>query len=349
MRDDLRTDGSPTARSFTPGDQALDRMSLREYLATRNAAPVIRAIIETAYVGEYGIEADELSSLAFLLFIHADRRSKFTPFGVFSDERYHVIGGNQQVAKGLADRLPGQIQYGRELVKVSKLTDGRIQLTLREGSSTRTVTHDAVVVTVPFPVLRGVTLDASLGLPASKVRAIQELRYGTNAKMMFGFSSRPWVAQGGNGTAYSNLANHQVSWETDSVHATASRGIITDYSGGQRGASLTPAKVQAQAGAFLTDLNKIIPGAAAAATRDKRGQLLVHLEAWPSNPLSKGSYTANHTGYFTTIGDEEAVPVGNVFFAGEHTSSVYEWQGFMEGAALSGLRAAGEVAALLKK
>ena len=35
--------------------------------------------------------------------------------------------------------------------------------------------HDAVVVTVPFSVLRGVTLDATLGLPATKVRAIQEL------------------------------------------------------------------------------------------------------------------------------------------------------------------------------
>ena len=309
---------------------------------------MIRAILETAYVGEYGIEADQLSSLAFLLFIHADRRSKFTPFGVFSDERYHVIGGNEQIAKGLADRLPGQIQHGRELVKIAKLPDGRVELTLREGNTTRTVRHDAVVVTIPFPVLRGVTLDATLGLPATKVRAIQELRYGTNTKTMIAVSSRPWLAQGGNGTAYSNLAYHQVSWETDVVHATASRGVITDYAGGLRGASLDPTRVQAQAAAFLSHLNAIIPGAAVAARRDGRGQLVAHLEAWPRNPLSKGSYTANHTGYFTTICDEEAVPVGNVVFAGEHTSSFYEWQGFMEGAALSGLRAAGEIAALLR-
>ena len=347
MRDDLRTVGSPTAASFTATEASLDRLSLREYLRTRNAPPVIRAVIDIAYTIEYGLDADQLSCLSFLLFIHADRRSKFTPWGVFSDERFHILGGNEQVAKGLADRLPGQIQYGRKLAKVAKLSDGRVQLTLVEGSSTRTVTHDAVVIAIPFSVLRDVTLDASLNLPATKLRAINEFRMGTNAKMMIGFSSRPWIEQGGNGAAYSDMVNHQTNWETDPSHATSTRGILTDYSGGARGASLDPAKVQQHAAAFLTDLDKIYPGANKAATRDKKGNVLVHLEAWPKNPLSKGSYSANHVGYFTTIADQEAVPVGNLFFAGEHTSSFYEWQGFMEGAALSGLRAAGEVGALL--
>jgi monoamine oxidase len=347
MRDDLRTVGSPTAASFTAQEAALDRLSLREYLRTRNAPPVIRAVIDVAYTIEYGLDADLQSCLGFLLFIHADRRAKFAPWGIFSDERYHVIGGNEQIARGLADRLPGQIQYGRMLRKVARRSDGRIELTLAEGSSTRVVTHDAVVIAIPFSVLRDVTLDPSLNLPATKLRAINEFRMGTNAKMMIGFSSRPWIEQGGNGAAYSDMANHQTSWETDSISATASRGILTDYSGGARGASLDPAKVQTHAAAFLTDLDKIYPGAKQAATRDKKGNILVHLEAWPRNPLSKGSYSANHLGYFTTIADQEAVPVGNLFFAGEHTSSFYEWQGFMEGAALSGLRAAGEVGALL--
>ena len=38
--------------------------------------------------------------------------------------------------------------------------------------------------------------------------------------------------------------------------------------------------------------------------------------------------------------------VGNVYFAGEHANSFYVWQGFMEGAALSGVDAA---AAILKR
>jgi len=49
-----------------------------------------------------------------------------------------------------------------------------------------------------------------------------------------------------------------------------------------------------------------------------------------------------------TIADNESKPVGNLLFAGEHTSSFYEWQGLMEGAALSGVRAAQEAFALLR-
>ena len=38
----------------------------------------------------------------------------------------------------------------------------------------------------------------------------------------------------------------------------------------------------------------------------------------------------------------------NLFFAGETTDSFYEWQGFMEGGANSGIRAANELLALVK-
>ena len=48
------------------------------------------------------------------------------------------------------------------------------------------------------------------------------------------------------------------------------------------------------------------------------------------------------------IAQIEAKQIGNVMFAGEHTSSFYEWQGTMEGAALSGLRAAAEACTLLR-
>jgi monoamine oxidase len=348
MRDDLRTVGEPTGASHTDADVALDRMSLREYLRTRNAGNVIKTIVDVAYTIEYGLDADQLSALCFLLFIHADRRAKFAPWGVFSDERYHVVGGNDQIPQGLADRLPGQILYGRKLLKVAKRTDGRIDLTLDVSGQTCVVTHDAVVLAIPFSVLRGVTLDASLQLSPEKKRAIAEFRYGTNSKLLLGFNARPWVAQGSNGAAYSNYPNLQTTWETDAGAASATRGLITDYTGGALGASLDPAKVQQQAAAFLADFDKIYPGAAAAAARDKKGALLAFTEAWPRNPLTLGSYSANHPGYFTTICDEEAKPSGNVFFAGEHTSSFYEWQGYMEGAALSGLRAAGEVAGILR-
>src|SRR5262245_2869534 len=343
MRVDLRAVGKPIADSFTPSDAVLDRMNLREYLETRGAGNLIKAVIEVAYTIEFGLDIDQQSCLNFLLFIHADRRSKFTPFGVFSDERYHVIGGNQQIPAGLAARLGRQIQYGMNLRRARKTPAGEVELTFRRGSSTISATHDAVVFAIPFSTLRVVELDASLGLPAEKIFAIQNLRYGTNAKMMIGFNGPFWRGMGSNGQSFSDLTNHQSTWETNPVRATSARAVLTDYSGGARGARLDPSRVQTEASRFLIDLDRVYPGALAAATRDARGDFLAHLEHWPSNPFTKGAYTCNHPGYFTTIADNEQKPVGNLFFAGEHTSSFYEFQGFMEGGAVSGLRAAAEV------
>jgi monoamine oxidase len=340
MRRDLRTlSSAPTADDHTPADRALDLVTLREYLTTRGAGTIARKAIDEAYVAEYGLETDRQSCLNFLLFIHADRRSKFQPFGVFSDERYHVVEGNQAVAAGLANRLAGRIHAGMELTRVRKTPAGKVELRFRNGA---TRTHDAAVLAVPFTVLRLVELDASLALPPWKNEAIQRLGYGTNAKMIVGFSRRTWLDTGSNGSSYSDLIHHQTTWETNPSRATATRAVLTDYSGGDRGAGLNQGDVQQKAQLFLGDLNAVFPGALADATR-VGGKLRVHLEHWPSNPLTRGSYTCYLPGQFTTIAGNEGKPVGNVFFAGEHANSFYEYQGFMEGALLSGIDAAGAI------
>jgi monoamine oxidase len=346
MRDDLHTlSGAPTADAYNEGDLLLDRMDLRTYLETRGAGPVVKAAIIASYEAEYGLEAHLQSSLNFLLFIHADRRSKFTPFGVFSDERYHVVGGNQQIAEGLAARLPAPIRFGERLVAVRRTVAGRVELTLAGGGGTAVASYDAVVLAVPFTVLRQVELDASLELPTWKTEVIRELGYGTNAKMMVGFRGPFWAALGCTGAAYADLPNVQTTWETNPSHATDQSAILTDYSSGQRGAMLDPRSVAREAERFVADLERVLPGARAHVQRDGQGRILAHLEHWPSNPLTRGSYTCYRPGQFTSLAGNEGKPVRNLYFAGEHADSFYSWQGFMEGACLSGLSAASAVLA----
>jgi len=55
---------------------------------------------------------------------------------------------------------------------------------------------------------------------------------------------------------------------------------------------------------------------------------------------SRYVYTCNQPGYFTTEEGWLGEPAGNLAFAGEHTDSFYNFQGFIEGAAVSGSRAA---------
>lgn len=345
VRIDLnRVSREVTATAHTPDDVALDRTNLRAYLDGHNGAgipagPLAKAAIIAAYEAEYGLAAEEQSCLSFLLFIHADRRSKFTPFGVFSDERYHLVDGNDRIIEGLTKELPGQVTYGSRLARVRRLSDGRIELTFQTGTRTSIKSHDIAVLAIPFTVLREVELDASLAIPPNQLTAIQTLGYGTNAKMMLGFSSRPWRALNGNGTIYADLVNVQTTWETNPSLGTDKRGILTDYSSGRRAIGLNPTAVQEEASRFLLDLNSIYPGVLGAAIM-AGGKYRVHLEHWPSNHLMKGSYTCYEPGQFTTIAGLEGLAVDNLLFAGEHTNSFYEWQGFMEGAALSGIAAA---------
>ena len=343
MRDDLRAVGAPTPDAFSPAEAALDHMTLAEWLDRRGAAPNIKALLSIAYEIEYGVSAAEQSALAFLLFAKASRQSKLKLFGNFSDERYHVVEGNQQIPVRLAARLPGQLRFGRKLVAAKKLSDGRVELTFLEGSRTVRATHDAVVFALPFHLLREVSLDASLGFPAWKTDAIQRSVSGSNTKLMVGFSSRPWIDQGGSGATYSDMPALQATWETNPSLGNTTRGVLTDYSGGALARSLDPSRTQAEATRFLDALDRIVPGAKAAA-RVQSGKIVSHMEAWDKNPLARGGYTANQPGYFTTLEGLAGKPVGNVYFAGEMTDSFYAWQGFMEGGALSALRVVSEIA-----
>jgi monoamine oxidase len=225
------------------------------------------------------------------------------------------------------------------LIAATKNSYGKIELSF-EGSLSET--FDAVVFAIPFSTLRTVDLQG-LQLPQWKINAINNLVYGTNSKLMVGFNSRPWAIVGSNGSCYANLPYLQGSWETNPSQATQNRAILTDYSGGNLGANLKPQKLQQETANFLNNLKLVFPGVNNSTVRTNNGQFVAHLENWSLNPLNRGSYTCNQPGYFTTIANNEGRSVDNLYFAGEHTSSFYEWQGFMEGAAVSGITAAKQI------
>lgn len=349
LRPDLaRLSNYIDAFSHTEFDRAIDETSLADYLASRGADPLIEAALDVAFTTEYGVEIAEQSALSLLFFMHIDRRSRFQPFGVFSDERYHVVDGNQQIPEAIAARLGRPVAFGQRLAALRKRTDGRLTVTLDQGGRTATATHDAVVLALPFHLLRDVAIDASVGLPPDKRYAIDHVIYGDNAKMHVAMNGRFWGAYGSNGEVWAGQPDVQLVWEPNPSRATATSAVLLDYSGGERVARLRPTNLQGEAQRFLSGLDLALPGALANARRDARGRYVAHLQHWPSDPLAQGAYTANQPGYFTSILGKEAPPVDNLFFAGETTDSFYEWQGFMEGGANSGIRAANELLALVK-
>ncbi len=346
MQPDLKAiSGAASFRASNEADRHFDGLDLASYFASRcSGYPLIEAVLNEAYLAEYGLETTRQSTLNFLGFMRLNKQSKFEPFGV-SDERFHLLDGNDGIVQGIAARLTGPVLTGAQLTRLGRAADG--QYLLHFNGSRLPERADIVVLAVPFSVLRGVQLDASLDLSADKRRAIATLGYGTNAKTMVAFDGRPWsTGYGASGTSYSNLASHQNTWETNRGNATAN-GIITDYASGDRGAALRTGRLQSQVDGFLGDFERVFPGIRAAALR-RSGSYVAHLEHWPTNPLALGSYTCYQPGQFTGIEGLNGEPAGLLKFAGEHADSFYSWQGYMEGACLSGVRAANEALADIK-
>jgi monoamine oxidase len=163
-------------------------------------------------------------------------------------------------------------------------------------------------------------------LPPLKKRAIAELGYGANAKVLVGFKSRPWQKLGYTGAAYSDEP-FQLAWDNSFGQAPAEGGL-TLYSGGKLALTAGDGSAEEAAVRLLKGIERAYPGS----TKERNGK--VSRFHWPTFAWTKGSYAAYKPGQWTTIAGAEGLPVGNLFFAGEHCS--YDFQGYMNGAAQSG-------------
>jgi monoamine oxidase len=313
------------------GAEALDRMTIAEWLDGAGVDGWFRDLLDVAYTTEYGLETDRQSALNFLWMIDPEP----DPFRVFgeSDERFHTRGGNDRIPGELARRLGATIATGHVLESVAERAGGGLTASFRRGASSVEVAASAVVLAIPFTLLREVRLDVELA-PAKR-RAIAELGYGTNAKLMVGFSSRPWRTQhGSNGSAFADLP-FQLVWETSRKQPGAA-GILTNFTGGRRGLEVAAGTAAEQAARLVADLERVFPGVAAA--RAGMTEARFH---WPSNPWVKGSYACYLPGQWTSICGAEGEPEGDLYFCGEHASLAA--QGYMEGGCETGEAAAAAI------
>jgi monoamine oxidase len=98
--------------------------------------------------------------------------------------------------------------------------------------------------------------------------------------------------------------------------------------------------VATYAKAWLKQLEPIFPGV----TAQWNGKATLSTPFL--DPLLNCSYSYWRVGQYTSFSGYEGVPQGNVHFAGEHCSQ--DFQGYMEGGASEGARAANEILAALK-
>ena len=136
-------------------------------------------------------------------------------------------------------------------------------------------------------------------LSDAKRGAIDNLGYGTNAKLMLGFDERVWRqgAQPSDGSTYGDNG-FQSTWETSRLQD----GIITNYLGGDVGVAAGDGTPADRAAAFLAQWEPVFPGATAAHNGN------VARFHWPTNAFVKASYASYRTGQYLAIAGLEIEP-----------------------------------------
>ena len=350
LQGQVQATGYPTTyNSFTPAGQFFDQMTVYDWIANYvdgGHGSRMGALLNAAYNEEYGAETTDQASLnlIYLLGFQASP-GNFSIYGK-SDERYHIVGGNSNLPVAIADALPaGSVHLGYRMTSVGVNGDGSIALSFDNGS---TVTADEVILCMSFAVLR--TLDyATAGFDTRKQTAITQLGAGINAKLNVQFASRIWNADASTGSLYTDLPL-QSGWDVTRAQSGAS-GIFVEYPGANVAKSLgqqnpyTTTATNRQVTKFtqqlLAQMEPIFPGIAA----QWNGKAMLSTPF--TDPNFNCSYSYWKPGQYTSFSGYEGARQGNIHFAGEHCS--VNFQGFMEGAAAEGIRAANEILTDLKK
>jgi monoamine oxidase len=162
------------------------------------------------------------------------------------------------------------------------------------------------------------------------------------------FGSRIWNVTGSTGSVYTDL-QLQSGWDVTRGQSGAT-GIFVEYPGANTSRSLgqsnpytttaTNSKVTTAAQQALANLEQIFPGV----TAQWNGKAMLSTPA--TDPNFNCSYSYWKPGQYVGFSGYEGVRQGNIHFAGEHCSQ--DFQGFMEGGAAEGVRAANEILGDLK-
>jgi monoamine oxidase len=257
-----------------------------------------------------GLSADELSARVAL-----DQL-----FDVEARPTWRVAGGNQRIADVLASELRRPVELGVEVVAVTHDRDA-----VRVDTNGGVHTADAVVVALPLAVVRELRFDPMP--PERTVSAWRRAGVAHSAKLHVPLRSRPgasavlsverrfwcWTATDGTGAVQPVL--HCFAGSPAAIERLGARDGPARW--GEAAARLRPE--------LQLDVDRSV------------------VTTWNDDRFARGSYSALTV--HDRPGDHELLDPGfaRVAFAGEHLSDGFE--GLMEGALRTGLRAATDLLA----
>jgi monoamine oxidase len=329
----------PEVRAFCVSEQRWDG-GVADSLAPESVARWLdrirapRALKDVA-IGLRGFflaDPDELSLLALV--------DQFADAGTPGSEKMvRIIGGNDRLPAALARALGSSIHLNTILHRVAQGRDG-VTTALESNGRVSEARFDYLVCAMPATTVRDVVFEPAL--PDLQRNAMTTVKYGAATKTALQFDRAPWRKRGkprAFGTALPIGAvwdgNEEPAFAASRLRRRRRGGILTLLAGGS--ASAATREMLAAEGPLrivreLSWLNL------------KNAELTAWTSvSWEHERWSRGGYAFFDTQFPPSLRYWLARPFDRIFFAGEHTS--LRWQGYMNGAVETGMRAAEEVSA----
>jgi monoamine oxidase len=294
--------------ALRPTDE-FERATLGDLLGGLGLSVIARVVIGRDIRTEYMLPPEEISQR-----FAAQVVSNQVPG---QRERHRVVGGNDQLATGLAARLGDRVRLGTPVRNVVSRSG---EVTLSNGTVMRA---GAVVAAVPLPVLSRLWPEMPLELGA--------VGYGIGAKISVQFSRRVWLDYGRSGLVLSDRAWGHL-WETTDDQS-GDTGVLTNLMASHDGAAF--AAMPEAPDRLVHEIERIFPGA-----RGLAGERV--LTDWTNDPFSLGCYSCFGPGQWSASQPALHSGHGRLWLAGEHADG---YAGFMEGALRSGASVAANITA----
>ena len=306
--------------------QDLARVSVAEWLDEINADAEMRALVR-GLRGFFLADASDLSLLVLVDQLAADMPGR--------GRMYRIKGGNDRLASGLAGMLGDHVHVKTQVVAIFQ-TDEKVCVRLRTMDGTESeLSADYLVCAVPATMLRSIVCDPPL--PPEQREAIRRLKYGRATRTILQFECRFWSQHSTLKAFGTNLPIGAV-WEGNEEQP-GPHGLLSLLAGGS--ASVETQQLIANGG--VQSLTQQLDWLGA----DDRPVLASRVITWEDDPWVQGGYAYFDPSYDPAWRLWLSKPHGRILFAGEHTSG--QWQGYMNGAVESGVRAAQEVGVLARR
>jgi monoamine oxidase len=311
---------------LSPRAGAWDGMTFEDWTRRKIRTKVAREILRLAIEGVWATEPRDVSMLHVLFYIRSAGTLELLLDSEGGAQQDRVVGGTQLISLRMAEALGDAVVLDAPVRKVAHGGDG-VTVTSDQGQ----VRARRVIVAVA-PALAGRIAYDPL-MPAVRDGLTQRMAMGSVVKCMAIYDEPFWREKGLSGQLTS--IRGPVSVGFDNSPPDGSPGVLLAFLEG---------KAARDGAAMDQDTRREwVVGALARAFGPEAAKPARYVDkAWPNEEWTRGCYGGfMPPGAWTDHGSALRAPVGPIHWAGAETAVV--WNGYMEGAVLSGERAAREV------